>query len=161
MGGDVRSPVYGPYEAIGETDSDGGVMLSLPFSDVAGCNILVSLSDNYSIFAGQGTPNHLYPGVELSVWGAIQSYENCLRRLQLHMFTGPARMLFDPADGWDTLLFRAQNMCGGSVVNGAGVPPFPTQAAGFSLKVSIYVMPRSGFATPDKTGFSGINCGAG
>jgi hypothetical protein len=156
----IRSPVYGPFEVIGELSADGREILSLPFSDVVGCNILVSLADNYSIIPFQVVPNHLYPNVELSVWGAIQGYQACLRRIQLHMFTGPARMLFESSEGWTNLSFRAQNMCGGSTVNGAGIPPQPTQANKFSLKVSIYVMPRSGFAIPGSSGFSGINCGA-
>lgn len=144
----IRQKTYGPFEVIGELSGQGRVMLALPFEDVMGARVLVSLADNYGSQISQGTPNHLWPGVEITIWGTVQSYENMLKRTCIHSLSGPMSTVFSYEDGWDQLLFRARNMNGGSVVNLAGIPPFPTQATGFSLKVSVLVMPRSGFETP-------------
>jgi hypothetical protein len=145
----IRSPVYGPFEVIGELSPEGREVLSLPFSEVAGCKVMVSVADNYALFPFAGfSPARFYPGVEVAIWGAVQGLQNCLRRVAVHMLSGPIAHTFDYADGWDTISFRGRNMCGGSTVNGDAAPPFPTQANGFSLKVSIYIMPRSGFASP-------------
>ena len=156
--GPIRSPVYGPFEVIGELKNDGRVILSLPFTEVAGCNVVMAVTDNYAGCPQQSDADHLFPGVELSIWGAIGGFESCLRRTCVHMLSGPINKTFEYADGYDTVIFRAQNMCGGSLRNGSGIPPFPTQAAGFSLKVSIYIMPRSGFSAP---GDKGAACAAG
>jgi hypothetical protein len=149
--GAIRSPVYGPFEVIGNISDGGQNILSLPFAEVAGCNVLVSLADNFAIQTVQQLPQGLFPGAEVSIWGAVQGYEACLRRVCLHMFSGPMQQLFEYAERWDTILFRAQNMAGGSTQNAGTSPPI-TQANKFSLKVSIYVSPRSGFASPVGSG---------
>jgi hypothetical protein len=149
--GAIRSPVYGPFEVIGNISEGGQNILSLPFAEVAGCNVLVSVADNFAIQTVQAVPQGLFPGVELSIWGAVQGFESCLRRACLHMFSGPLQQVFEYAERWDTILFRAQNMCGGSTQN-AGTSPEITQANKFSLKASIYVSPRTGFAAPVGSG---------
>lgn len=151
--GAIRNTVYGPFEVIGEIDSDGGNVLSLPFAEVAGCNIMAAVADNFAIIPVQALPAGLFPGVELTIWGAIQGFEVCLRRICLHMLSGPVQEVFEYAERWDTILFRAQNMCGGSLQN-AGESTAITQANKYSLKVSIYLSPRSGFAKPGGDGSS-------
>lgn len=146
----IRQKTYGPFELIGELSGDGRVMLSLDFSEVVGCKVMISLEDTFGSIPAQNTPNHLWPGVEMTIWGVVQSYESCLKRMHLHALSGPMATKFDYEDGWDQVIFRARNTCGGSYQNLAGIPPFPTQAAGFSLKATVLVMPRSGFTTPGK-----------
>lgn len=144
----IRTKSYGPFDVIGETAPQGRVFLQLPFQEVAGCRILVAVRDNFAQIPAQFVPSHEWPGAEITIWGNVQGYESVLKRQCVHMQTGPMGTVLDYAEGWDTVSFRAKNMNGGSVVGLAGIAPFPTQAAGFLLKVSVYVMPRSGFATP-------------
>lgn len=148
--GAIRSPVYGPFEVIGELKADGRNVLGLPFADVAGANLLLAVADNFANIAVQGIPQGLFPGVEITIWGAVQSYEVCLRRVCVHMLSGPIQHLLEYAERWDQILIRAQNMCGGSLQN-AGESPDITQANNYSLKVSVYISPRSGFTQPSET----------
>jgi len=148
----IRNKSYGPFECIGEVKGEGRVFLSLPFTAVEGCRILVSLKDNFSQIAAQFVPSHEWPGVEVTIWGAVQGYECVIKRQCVHMQTGPMSKVFEYADGWDTIMFRARNMNGGNPQGQVemGIPPFPTQENGFLLATTVNVMPRSGFTTPDQ-----------
>lgn len=150
----IRNKSYGPFDVIGEVRGEGRVFLSLPFTDVAGAQVLVSLKDNFAQQAAQFVPSHEWPGVEVTIWGAIQGYEVVIKRQCVHMQTGPMSKVFDYADGWDTILFRARNMNGGNQQGQLemGVPPFPIQENGFALQTTVNVMPRSGFASPSSGG---------
>lgn len=153
--GAILQKTYGPFELIGEQSGEGRVFLSLPFTDVVGCRLMISLADNYgSILPQTGipiAPNFLWPGVEMTIWGVVQSYESCVKRMHLHALSGPMATQFRYEDGWDQITLRARNTNGGSYVNlksGGGPPLFPTQANGYSLKATVLVMPRTGFPTP-------------
>jgi hypothetical protein len=162
----IRNKTYGPFQLISETTDDGNVFLSLPYAEVQGSQVLVAVADNYGVFPSQFAPNHLFPGVEITIWGAVMGFETCLRRQFVRQQTGPLALLFEWARGWDNILFRGRNMNGGSVVNLGGIPPFPTQANHFSLTSTVYIFPRGGFASPDEqasapSSTSNMGCKAG
>lgn len=160
----IRTKTYGPFELISEVSNDGRAFLTLPYADVEGSNILIGVADNYAVFPSQFSPNHLFPGAEITVWGSVQGFETLLKRQCVHMLTGPMAIKFKYEEGWDNLIFRGQNMNGGSVVNLAGIAPFPTQANHFSLTSTVYIFPRGGFTTPgnDSSSSSGLGaCRAG
>lgn len=114
--------------------------------------MLVSVSDNYASFPGEAVPQKLWPGAEITVWGVVQGIENMLKRACVHMISGPISINFDFDDGWDTVVVRARNMCGGSTLNLDGSPPQPTQENKYRLQVQLFIKPRSGFAAPETGG---------
>lgn len=151
----IRNKAYGPFECINELNGDGRAFLSLPFHEVAGCKVMLAVADNFANkITGGAVPAFSFPGLEISIWGTVQGFENMIKRECVHMLSGPMSITFDYADGWDTLLFRGRNMCGGSTVSsGTGSP---TQANGFSITASVYVKPRSGFASPQREKIAGV-----
>lgn len=148
----IRNKVYGPFQCIGNLTGDGPVILSLPFTQVAGCRVMVSVTDNFGSQVGSTVPqiyDRRYPGLEVSIWGAVQSLESCVKRQHVHMLSGPMGHVFDFEEGWDTINFRALNPQGGGydplhTIGAADV----TQQGGYSLLANIFVMPRSGFVSP-------------
>jgi len=91
----IRNKTFGPFEMISEVKGDGRVFLTLPYAGVEGSNALVSVADNYGVFPSQTTPNHLWPGAEITVWGAIKGFETLLKRpVAVHMLSGPMAIKF-------------------------------------------------------------------
>lgn len=146
----IRNKTYGPFEVISELSGDGRTLVSLPFTTVQGCKLLVAVRDNFAAKAAESEANHLYPGAEITIWGQVMGLNNMLRRQQVHMKSGPMSISFDTDDGWDQVFVKARNICGGSFQNAAGSPPFPTQDNGFSIKVQLFLKPRDGFASLEK-----------
>lgn len=148
--GAIRRKVYGPFESIQEVAGEGRIYLSLPYTDVMGSQVMLSVKDNWAKINNANLGMY-WPTLELTIWGAVQGYETVIKRQQTRMQTGPMFYIFDYAEAFDTVNFRARNISGGR----RGPPPdaedptIPDKRNGFSLTVDVYIQPRGGFASPE------------
>lgn len=147
-----QSKVYGPFEVIGETGAVGRVLVTIPYTQVRGSQILINVTDNWGPRAQgqQGIPVYM-AGAEVELIGAVQSYQIVLKREFCRGMTGPMFYIFDDAEAYDSILLRARNMSGGrrgAVGVTSGPTVLPTSANGFSLKVQAQIQPRGGLG-PD------------
>lgn len=140
-----RSPVSGPFEVIEETKGDGRELVAIPFRDVAGAQLLASVSDNFGrLVTGTLLPQY-WAAAEISVWGVIQSARTCLVRQTVRMGTGPLLYTFPVDEPWEQISVKAVNISGGKLGPSSNGGTLPNKANGFSLKVALYFQPRTGF----------------
>jgi hypothetical protein len=141
----AQSKVLGPVEIISETGPVGRVLDTIPYTNVRGSQILITVVDNWAALVdGQQAIPAYMAGAEVELVGVVQAVEFVLKRQYCRMFTGPMFYVFDDAEAYDNILLRARNMSGGRRGNPGGIAPAPTAANGFSLKVQAQIQPRGG-----------------
>jgi hypothetical protein len=149
--GAIRRKVYGPYESIQEVSGEGRIYLSLPYTEVMGSQVMLSVKDNWAKFVNANLGMY-WPTLELTIWGAVQGFETVVKRQQTRMQTGPMFYIFDYAEAFDTVNFRARNISGGRrgpPSNAGEDTSIPDKRNQFSLTVDVYIQPRGGFASPE------------
>lgn len=140
-----QSKVLGPFEVIQEIGAIGRVLVTLPYKDVRGSQILVAVTDNFAKLAVGSSDNQFWAAAEVEVLGSIQGYEHTLKRQYCRSITGPMLFVVPDEQAMDKVIFRARNLTGGRRgppgVSGASDP---SAANGFSITVTIHVQPRGG-----------------
>lgn len=143
-----QSKVLGPFEVIQETGPVGRVLDTIPYVNVRGSQILITVVDNWAALvatAGGGAIPVLMAAAEVELCATVQAVEFVLKRQYCRMFTGPMFYVFDDAEAYDNVLVRARNLSGGRRgPPGGAMTPQPDAANGFSLKVQVQIQPRGG-----------------
>ena len=146
MATQATSKVLGPFEIISETGPVGRVLDTIPYSNVRGSQIVITVTDNWAgLFdtVDGGIPAYM-PAAEIELLGTVQAVEFVLKRQYCRMFTGPMMYVFDDAEAYDNILLRARNLSGGRRGAPGGISPNPNAINGFSLKVQAQIQPRGG-----------------
>lgn len=120
--------VFIPVECIGVSEVNGRDVVTLPWSEVKGAQILVLARDNYAeaLPAAVLDTAAYWPTLEVTIWGAIQGYMTCLKRQQVRMITGPMMYRVDGDEFYSALTIRARDITGGQT-GGYGAGSFSLQ----------------------------------
>lgn len=139
--------VFQPVQCISAGGYDGIDVISLPWSEVVGAQVIVNVIDNFAVLASGLTQDARYWGMlEVSIWGAVQGYASCLKRQQVRMISGPMFYRFDSDEFYSHVSVRARNMSGGkSGGDQSGATP-PSAAGGFSLACQVMLVAPHGIA---------------
>lgn len=133
---------YGPFETLSLNElPEGQVLLTLPFAQVEGAQILVALTA--SIPFGQGLPGS-WLTAEVGIWGSFQGFQSLIKRAHVRQITGPLSYQFQDVESYDQIIFKVRNMSGGRRGPPQAVFGTYTVSNGCSLAMNVFVQPRSG-----------------
>lgn len=141
------SQVFAPVECIDVADVNGLDVVSLPWAQVKGAQLIINSIDNYdTVDIGSGGPAY-WAALEVTVWGTVQGYATCLKRQHVRMLTGPMLYRVDGDEFYNYVTVKARNMSGGvsgGSTEGGLSPPRPSSQLGFSLKCQVMLTAQQG-----------------
>lgn len=136
-----RTKVYGPFDILSLNSlSEGQVVLTLPYAEVQGAQLLSSVT--------QTNPNGIindtqsFAAFEVGYWGSFQGFQSLIKRAAIRSLTGPMSYLFDFEESYDQVIVKVRNMSGGR----RGPPPAGVVTAfnNCLATLNIFIQPRSG-----------------
>lgn len=137
--------VFGPYDIQQAVSGDCLQLTEIPYANVQGGQLLISVADNYNIQDQVTVFPRFWATAEVQIWGRIQGYDEILKTQQVRMVSGPMVYIVPFEEAYDYIDIRARNMSGGR--RGPVFPdvaPNPTAERGFKLDVTIHFTPRGG-----------------
>lgn len=145
---DAARKSYGPYNVIDDYVLEGRTLVTLPFDNVKGCQLLVSVVDNVDILNPGAADQRFWAIAEVAIWGIIQGYATPIKRQHVRMISGPMEYVFPFEEAYDSIEVRGRNMTGGK---SRSVPAtdFVQSSLGFFINVNVLVNPRTGFDKGD------------
>jgi hypothetical protein len=145
VGVQAQSKVLGPFEVIQEVGAVGRALVSVPYTEVRGSQLVVQVIDNFAkVEPASSFDPQFWAAAEVQINGAVQGFEFCLKRQHTRMLTGPMGYVVPDEAALDQLVFRARNMTGGRRGPPGSGETDATAANGYSIKVQIHIQPRGG-----------------
>lgn len=151
MGIEAGAEVFQPVECIDAGGFQGTDVISLPWSRVAGCQLIANVIDNFGMRPAltSGQDARYWATLEITIWGMVQGYPSCLKRQQTRMISGPCFYRFDADEFYTDVTVRARNISGGrsggNQTAPGGGPPAPSSANGFSIQCQVMLVAPKGF----------------
>lgn len=137
----MQTKVYGPYDVLSTNSlAEGQPILTLPWPDVQGAQLLASLTDSNR----NGVPNDAqsFLAFEIGIWGSFQGFESLIKRTAIRALTGPISYRFDTEESYDKVIIKARNMSGGR--RGPTPAGVWTTANNCAATLAVFIQPRSG-----------------
>lgn len=138
QGIEAAAKVYEPVECIGVSEPNGLDVITLPWKQVAGAQVLVLVRDNYASALPAAVLNSTayWPTLEVTIWGAVQGYSTCLKRQHVRMLTGPLLYRVESDEFYSAFSVRARDITGGY--------PGGFGAGSFSIKCQVMLAAHEG-----------------
>lgn len=108
-----RTRAYAPVDISSYQGQDPKPVLSLPFQEVAGCQLIVSTTDNATqaiVGANQTAAAQRYGDIstEISFWGSVSGFETMVKRQRINSIYGPAFITLFPEESYDNVIIKAR-----------------------------------------------------
>lgn len=145
----AAAKVFQAVECIDVSTFDGLDVVTLPWAQVRGAQLLVNVIDNFATRfpLTSGQDSRYWAALEVSIWGAIQGYSTCLKRQHVRMISGPMFYNCASDEFYSAITVRARNMTGGRTggnptVNGGSAAAIA--ANGFSIQCQVMLVAPDG-----------------
>ena len=138
------SKQYGPFEVVDIVQPDVQTLVTIPYSDVVGSQMLVTVSDNFARDFLLADNASRFAAAEIGITGRVQGEPYIIQRAHVRALSGPLRWIFRAEEMYDQIEIGARNMSGGR--RGSPSTDFAvglnfTGASGFSILVNVSIQP--------------------
>lgn len=136
-----RIKVYGPFDVLSLNGlPEGQVLLTLPFPQVEGAQLLVAMTDSNQFGIVNDAESFL--AFEVGFWGSFQGFQSLIKRAAVRSLTGPMSYTFPFEESYDQVIIKVRNMSGGR--RGPAPGGIYTASNGCTATMNVFVQPRSG-----------------
>jgi hypothetical protein len=161
QGSQLGRPVLGPFKVYTLTGVQPAEVCNIPFSQVVGGQIAISIQDNLAGLGGLGgqqvISNNLVACavVEVSIVGQVMGISDTLACVALRMITGPLCFQFVDGLSYQDISIRARMVRGGLPELNPSAEAYSagtefTAQLGYTANLTVTLQPRMEFATPPK-----------